>query len=330
MAVEKRDAGVDLARVVGLTAMVAGHVWTEGQPYRLTYTWHMPLFFLLAGWFWRPGRSLSREWVNRLRTLLVPYVAWLVLVAAFFFAYEAPNILYWSKEIVVGGAVARPFSAFWFITALAAVCLLRRGLEVAGLGLPAVTALAAAGWLLSYPFGDRLHDVPESLGTVAYTLVFVVAGEWLRRFTDRLERRLALTAALVLVASGLALAATGVVEPMNLKQGELGTPVAGYLVAVAVSWGLLVLCTALGRVSAEPVRRAVTELAVVALPLVLLHASVILVMGTQRWSTFVVALVVPWAVGLVLVRSPLAPLLVGTAPAAPERPADRRVAVTRE
>ena len=45
---------IDVARGIGIIAVVAGHVWTGGAFRNALYSFHMPLFFLLSGLLSRP------------------------------------------------------------------------------------------------------------------------------------------------------------------------------------------------------------------------------------------------------------------------------------
>jgi hypothetical protein len=40
---ESRDDGIDLVRLIGIGAIVAGHVWSGEVVERVLYTWHLPL-----------------------------------------------------------------------------------------------------------------------------------------------------------------------------------------------------------------------------------------------------------------------------------------------
>lgn len=45
--------GVDLVRLVGVTAIVAGHTWTTPGVAKWLFPWHVPLFFMACGYFWK-------------------------------------------------------------------------------------------------------------------------------------------------------------------------------------------------------------------------------------------------------------------------------------
>ena len=79
MRVRPRSAAIDSLRLLGIVAVVAGHVWSNELARDLLYTWHVPLFFVLSGYLWARDRSMALEVPNRWGTIGLPYTAWLSL-----------------------------------------------------------------------------------------------------------------------------------------------------------------------------------------------------------------------------------------------------------
>lgn len=46
-----RDVRFDIMRGIGILLMLLGHIPVEGLAYKLIYSFHMPMFFILAGHF---------------------------------------------------------------------------------------------------------------------------------------------------------------------------------------------------------------------------------------------------------------------------------------
>lgn len=65
---------IDYAKVIGILLMIAGHIWTVSAPIRqFIYTFHMPLFFVIAGFLYTRMSlcdRLKKDW----RSLLQPYL----------------------------------------------------------------------------------------------------------------------------------------------------------------------------------------------------------------------------------------------------------------
>lgn len=324
-----RSVGVDLVRVVAVVAIVLGHVWSEGTLRTVVHLWHVPVFFLLSGYLWRSGRGLGDEVLRRTRTLLVPYVAWLVILLAAVVGMALARgdgvPLGAVRSALMGGAYAtRPFSAFWFVTALFVAAVLYRVLDRGPWW--ARWAGVLVGLVLGYVAADVLVQVPLSVGLALPCLVFVAAGHELARWRPRLPERATVPVGLALVGVGAVAVATGLADLVDLKRADLGTPVVSVVVAVLISSGLLLLAEAAARHVPQAAGRAVVALAATALLVVLTHAFVLWLLGTPssgRVRDAVLALVLPWVLGLVVLRfPPAARVLLGGA-AAPARPAPR-------
>lgn len=311
-----RRVDLDLARVIGLVAVVAGHVWPVGPFADSVFAWHVPLFFILTGWFWTGGRGLREEVRRRARALLLPYAAWLVLISAVFVVLvpklEHHHIEWaWIGAAVRGGAVAgRPFTAFWFVTVLFFAAVARRAAERAPewLGwLAAIAGVAATYWI-----GGPLAETPLGIGLAVPCALFVFVGGRMRPHLDAVRRPGIAGLGLVLIPEAAVLLRT--VHPVNLKHGDFGTPVLGVLVAVSMSAGILLLARSLVRVLPSGGHRIVRSLAACGIAVVLTHAVVLLEMNTPDSGgvlDLVFALLGPWAVALALHRTALSALLLG-------------------
>lgn len=308
-----RSVALDVVRVVGLVAVVLGHVSTEGLIRPLVYSWHVPLFFVISGYLWRRSRPVGDEVRRRTRSLLVPYALWLVIVTA---AWAAITGLVGTAafpdpvSLVLGGAnIGGQYAAFWFVTALFAAAVAMRALSAVRPWLPAVTGLAAVGLATVQP--GLLALLPWSIGVGLIALVFLVVGDGLARIRHLVRAPLELGVALVV--GGLACAASGLVAPVDLKVADVGTPVAGVLVAVAISCGLILAAESLAHRVPDRAARAATAIAGVAMPVILGHALIIAagrLVGVPGSVLLVVALVVPIGVGLVLRRTRAGRLLL--------------------
>lgn len=70
---KKRENYIDLARGIAIIIMIFGHVvhWTPIR--RMIYSFHMPVFFILSGYFFK-NRSLKEELKRDFKSILIPYV----------------------------------------------------------------------------------------------------------------------------------------------------------------------------------------------------------------------------------------------------------------
>lgn len=251
-----RNIGIDLLRVFSITMVVVGHAGAFPNDELLTM-WRMPLFFMLSGFFYTAGRSLKTEFTRRWDTLIIPYLAWSVIISVWLIVFT------WGQDEVIlehlhsgwaGGAGQSIFwMAAWFVTTLAAATILRRFLErfgtvvvwgVAIAGLVAAyvcTALVSDGIVDTHP----LVDTPLRLGLAWPVMFYLLVGELLRRLLMPVVRNysshvLAIIG-LVLVAAALYVTWAFDIPAHYIQDGDFGAPGVTPLIAVTVTVGFILL-----------------------------------------------------------------------------------------
>lgn len=313
--IRARAADLDAIRLIGIAAVVVGHVWTSGPFTDALFAWHVPVFFILTGYLWKSGRTVRDEITRRSKTLLVPYVAWLVVLSVAFASVEYLRSgslpVEALRNAVYGGAFAvRPYSAFWFVPVLFFTAVLCRWLE----RFPAWAAwiMAGLGLAASFYAGAMMAKTPLGIALAVPSLVFVLVGRTLPAMVQRVRYKAAVGGGLVL--AGVALTAGGVVRPLNMKDGDFGTVALSVVNASAISLGLILVFAALYRVVGPAVNRLTIKLGSAGLVVVLTHAFFLYLLNTPASGAIfdaVVALVVPFALALLVLWSPLRRWLVG-------------------
>jgi fucose 4-O-acetylase-like acetyltransferase len=292
-----RNSGIDLLRVIGICAVVYGHVVTTEATAQWIYPWHVPLFFFLSGWFWKRGRPLRADLRSRAKSLLVPYAFWLVIGLGLLWAMGllSPDGL---LAILRGGASAKGiFAAFWFVTALFWASVFARLLEPLPQWVAWAVAILGTGATYLLPLGA----LPLALGQSFPGLLFLLFGALAARF------RVTWWVGLVLLAGAVSIIAFAPVAYFNLKSMNLGTPVVGVALAVAISWGLAL--------TFAQVRAAwATVPASAGIAVVLFHTFVLFF--AAQWGlpvavTLIVVLVASWGVAIGLRFTPLSQLANG-------------------
>ena len=130
----KRLDWIDIAKGIAIILVIVGHTVPNPSPLRhAIFSFHMPVFFILAGYTFRPKpwRELLSGSVSR---LLVPYV---VLALA----WQAPTFLM-SGAPLTSGALAGGLETLVFAS----------GVDVPGFGVAAV----GMSWFLAALFTSRL------------------------------------------------------------------------------------------------------------------------------------------------------------------------------
>lgn len=82
MEYSRRDYSLDIAKGIGIIAVLIGHLSSIGRVW--IFSFHMPLFFILAGYFFKPENLKNRIRKDSVR-LLVPYLLTSIAIILFYF-----------------------------------------------------------------------------------------------------------------------------------------------------------------------------------------------------------------------------------------------------
>lgn len=307
-----RSAAIDVLRVIGIVAIVFGHVWDSGSRL-LVYPWHVALFFFLTGYFWKFERSLQDEFRKRCQTLIMPPAIWTAIIGLAVLGvmladrnFDAARTV---SDVIVGKAPGRPFMVFWFVLVLFFGAVLLRLMERSK-RLPAWApwVVAGAGIAASYVAGPVLSNTPLYIGLTPPCLLFVVVGVAFRRYRSHFKQWMAW--AVLCVSAALVLTRTS--APMDMKPGNFGTPVLSVLVAGGICAAFVILAETYAVLIPTPVGSFATKLSSCALVVILTHASIIFITeGLPQVVVFFLALTLPWIAGLALLRTPASIFLTG-------------------
>ncbi|MFJ4962359.1 Acyltransferase family protein [Streptomyces sp. ADI96-02] len=164
-----RDHFFDNAKYLAIVLVAMGHAW-EPLPgsgrlvetaYTFVYTFHMPVFILIAGYFSR-GFELRADRVWKLVTsLLVPYVLFEILYTLFHRALETPDF-----EL-------SPLSPYWLLWFLPALFFWRLSTPLwQAVRAPVLVSLAIAALATLSPAADG----PLQIQRILQFLPFYVLG----------------------------------------------------------------------------------------------------------------------------------------------------------
>lgn len=81
---KERDRSIDIAKGIGIFLMVMGHTTSNKIALQWIYSFHMPLFFFLSGIFHSQGNSYKEFLKKKVKTLLVPYFFFSIILFLFF------------------------------------------------------------------------------------------------------------------------------------------------------------------------------------------------------------------------------------------------------
>jgi fucose 4-O-acetylase-like acetyltransferase len=230
---------IDALKGLGIILVVVGHVLATGQAARIIYFFHMPLFFWISGFIFRPKEDREIR-THVTRRLVIPYISFLMLVTLFDIlqshATGHPTSLPLGDPLragalaIYGGSkLSAAYAVFWFppclaISTLVLNTLVRRssGAENKNIGI------FAAFVLLSYFVGP--YALPLGLNIVPMAVSIMWSG-FLTKMIFSKDLNIGwrvLVALIVISAAGLF-----VCTPMDMKKGVYGTPVATLVTSIA-------------------------------------------------------------------------------------------------
>lgn len=197
-----RDMTIDAAKGIGILLVVLSHIYYEYGPLTYIYSFHMPLFFLLAGMVFRPDRyaSFGQFFKRKLRSLVCPYVFFYLtaLLINCLMTVGAGGIEAFSADAALRSLIqmitARGVTDFsnnplWFVPCLLCVEILY--FFISKLKRPWIvlicTLLVGFGWLLKsghLPFGrNRFY---WNADVAFFAIGYYAIGNLLSRQTRRL------------------------------------------------------------------------------------------------------------------------------------------------
>ena len=88
----RRLSWVDVLKGIGIILVVVGHVYLNRTVRDWLYSFHMPLFFLAAGWLYKEKPILT-DIKRRIQTIVVPYFSFGLLVLLYWQVIERRSLI---------------------------------------------------------------------------------------------------------------------------------------------------------------------------------------------------------------------------------------------
>lgn len=173
-----RDPWFDNAKFALIALVVIGHTWTllpktttDNWLYDFLYAWHVPAFVLITGYLSRSFDWTDARMGNLFRTVVVPYVVFEALLAAFrvFVGHEKLNDIW-----------ADPHWPMWYLAAL----FFWRMLTPIFKRIPLAVPLAV---VISLVAGARAGDTLDMARVLGLLPFFVIGLRLRKEHVDRLH-----------------------------------------------------------------------------------------------------------------------------------------------
>lgn len=188
---------IDIAKGIAIICIILGHLGSY-QINRVVFTFHVPIFFLITGYFVNNNQSFGSFVKHKVRTLLVPYITICVITALFwiiigaFHNTDKSNILNWIYAIVYGAGEdhVTPFfikgiGAIWFLLATFwGSVLLRKSLDLNKY----VRMLTITLLFFAAIFSARYVWLPFSIQAGACSAFFMYIGYLIRNSKELLKQ----------------------------------------------------------------------------------------------------------------------------------------------
>lgn len=245
----KRDESVDLLRGIGILLMIMGHVGF-GDPFsNWIHAFHMPLFFIITGYFLKPCtnlKELKATTIKRTKKLLIPYcvfsavgyLLWIVLKNDSSIWEPILKILWKNQE---GIPVV---SAIWFLTCLFFAELIYKSFQVFRINSHIASLLGVTFGALIIEKTDIL--LPLSILPAMMSLMFIDFGVFLKKLDDSykiIEKIRSCNFIVIIACFVFSVIMTTLNIPVNMRTNIYGNYLLFYvnaIVSTLILWGICI------------------------------------------------------------------------------------------
>lgn len=228
---KNRIESFDIAKGIGILLMVMGHTGLGDGFDKLIHTFHMPLFFFISGYFYRPEKTKSfKEYLlHQINVLIIPYIFFAIFYEILHFIYVGDfSIQYFFKSLISSNHNRIDVAgALWFLmslfTAKIIYCALHHGFRSL-LNLSLVIIVIS---FISMTFRRHGIMLPFCMDSALSMLIVIHAGYILYVFRDKnLIHRLSTLSPIVILIIAILFFASGLInDPVNVRRNKYGIEV---------------------------------------------------------------------------------------------------------
>lgn len=118
----ERDVSFDVAKAIAIIAVVLGHCSINSFLRLVLYVFHLPLFFIISGYFLKNGENCKVFFLKQLKTIIIPYFccSFIIILYNVTLQYAIKNVI--NKKIIFEMALSfiiqKRYLTLWFFAAL--------------------------------------------------------------------------------------------------------------------------------------------------------------------------------------------------------------------
>jgi polysaccharide biosynthesis protein PslL len=236
---------IDTLKGIGILTVVIGHIST-GYIQLWLYLFHMPLFYFISGYLFRPSTQTRQFFFKKAMNLLLPYLIFLTLFSAREMLPLIINGQYIQSvkiflKILWGGRLLTGWtSVFWFITCLFATQQIFNFL-MNKFTPKMVYRLIFICLIFSYLSSLLLPQfyLPWSLEVTLAALPFFACGYYIRQANAGVQFPLASATAFLTIGLSALLIFVRPDAAYNMKYAKYGIPFLSFITALAIIISLI-------------------------------------------------------------------------------------------
>jgi fucose 4-O-acetylase-like acetyltransferase len=267
--IKKRIEWIDVMKGIGILTVVAGHIYT-GYAHQIIFLFHMPLFFILSGYLFKPTPILKEYFKKKFIHLIIPYIAFLIPIYFLFNGFDFVEgsrkevIQFFAKPILGGRLLVEETGVFWFVTVLFITQQIMNVLLVK-LKKQIVTIIVCIALLICYINSIIFPKIwfPLNANVVFAALPMFYAGYLLKKYK--------LNSLLILLLGIISVSLVFVFpeHEINMKYSIYGIPVLSFLAGIILTLNIKIISVKL--TSIRTVTKIFSELGNASMVIMFLH-----------------------------------------------------------
>ncbi|MBQ5561171.1 MAG: acyltransferase family protein [Lachnospiraceae bacterium] len=114
---KQRNTTMDVAKALAMLAVIIGHTKYNDNLRMVLYAFHLPVFFIISGYFFNIKESFSRFFIKKTKAYVIPYVSFSLIILLFnywYSGYKAETFKYNKEQLIF----QQRYTTLWFLTTL--------------------------------------------------------------------------------------------------------------------------------------------------------------------------------------------------------------------